>query len=213
MPAWSSSEPPLSPLRSVVRAGDGRRVQLEVGYYTPSSVGTLSLAQAKPGGSGIASFNFTDQANTALLVTTHGAYKGDTLGNLTNETITATFNISGATPGAFIYYGTCGSTPASTRLFFQTDNGGGFAYTHYWWSNPASQVLANGTWTVSAKLDPALWSDWNGQFGTTESAGFADAASNVTVIGLSFGGGCFFENGVGTTDGTGTFTLDSLTVG
>lgn len=183
----------------------------KVGYYTPSSVGTLSFAQAKPGG-GLASFNFTDQANTALLVTTHGAYKGDTLGDLTGKTITATFDITGATPGAFIYFGTCGTTPASTRLFFQTDNGGGFAYTHYWWSNPESRVLANGTWTLTASLNPALWSDWNGQFGTTEPDGFADAASNVTVIGLSFGGGCFFENGVGTADGSGTFTLDTFSV-
>src|SRR6267142_3960300 len=118
----------------------------KVGYYTPSSVGTLSFAQAKPGG-GVASFNFTDQSNTALLVTTHGAYKGSTLGDLTGKTITATFDISGAT-GDFTYFGQgtpsnpCG-TPASTRLFFQTDNGGGFAYTHYWWSNPQAVVLAD----------------------------------------------------------------------
>jgi hypothetical protein len=43
--------------------------------------------------------------------------------------------------------------------------------------------------------------------------GFMDAASNVTMIGLSFGGGCFFENGVGTIDGSGTFTLDSFSAG
>jgi hypothetical protein len=36
--------------------------------------------------------------------------------------------------------------------------------------------------------------------------------SNVTDIGLSFGGGRFFENGVGTTHGSGTFTLNSFTV-
>lgn len=40
----------------------------------------------------------------------------------------------------------------------------------------------------------------------------AQAASNVTEIGISFGGGCFFENGVGTTDGSGMFTLTSFTV-
>jgi hypothetical protein len=32
------------------------------------------------------------------------------------------------------------------------------------------------------------------------------------VIGFSFGGGCFFENGVGTTDGSGTLTLHTFTV-
>jgi hypothetical protein len=30
-------------------------------------------------------------------------------------------------------------------------------------------------------------------------------------IGLSFGGGCFFENGVGTSDGSGAFTLITYT--
>jgi hypothetical protein len=186
----------------------------KVGYYTASGR-ALSMANAKPG-TGIASFDFTDQNNTALLVTTHGASKGDTLGDLTGKTITATFDISGAT-GALTYFGEgtasnpCG-TPANTRLFFQTDNGGGFAFTHYWWSNPESQLLANGTWSLTATVEPGEWSDWNGQPGATQVPGFLDAASNVTTIGFSFGGGCFFENGVGTTDGSGTFTLDTFTV-
>lgn len=80
-----------------------------------------------------------------------------------------------------------------------------------WWSNSASQVLTNGTFTLTAKVEPAEWSDWNGQVGTVVVAGFNDAAANVTLVGLSFGGGCFFENGVGTTDGNGTFTLNSFT--
>ena len=65
--------------------------------------------------------------------------------------------------------------------------------------------------TVS--LNGANWSDFYGHFGNDPgySAGFAAAASDVTMIGLSFGGGCFFENGVGTDDGSGTFTLNSFT--
>ena len=35
--------------------------------------------------------------------------------------------------------------------------------------------------------------------------------SGGTSGGLSFGGGCFFENGVGTTDGSGTLTLKTFT--
>jgi hypothetical protein len=101
--------------------------------------------------------------------------------------------------------------PANVRLYFERSNAGGFDYTHYWWSNPASQTLADGTWTVTANVLPAEWSDWNGQFGTTVPAEFAKAAGKVTRIGLSFGGGCFFENGVGTLDGSGTFTLNSYT--
>ena len=186
-----------------------------VGYYTPSGR-ALSMSSAKAG-DGIASFDFTNQPDTALLVTTHGASKGTLLGDLRGKTITATFDISGAT-GAFTYFGEGDPTvnpcfyPANTRLFFQTDNGGGFAYTHYWWTNPENQVLANGHFTLTATVEPTEWSDWNGQPGASEAAGFDDAASNVTVIGFSFGGGCFFENGVGTTDGSGTFTLDSFSV-
>ena len=179
----------------------------KVGYYTPSGR-ALSLANAKPG-SGIASLDFTDQNNTALLVTKHGAGQ-----DLRGQTITATFEITNVT-GAFTYFGEPDGSgaPATTRFFFQTDNGGGFAYTNYWWTNPESAVLADGTFTLTATVEPAEWSDWNGQPGASQSAGFLDAASNVTTIGFSFGGGYFFENGVGTTDGSGTFTLDSWSIG
>jgi hypothetical protein len=187
----------------------------KVGYYTPSVIGTLSFASADMG-TGIATLKFTSQPNTALLVTQSGASKGALLGDLKGKTITSSFDISGAT-GAFTYFGQgtpenpCG-TPASTRFYFQTDNSGGFAFTHFWWSNPTSQVLANGRWTLTAKVEPAGWSDWNGQPGVTQVPGFMDAASNVTMIGLSFGGGCFFENGVGTTNGNGVLTLDTFSV-
>ncbi|HZK72608.1 MAG TPA: hypothetical protein VFD88_01225, partial [Clostridia bacterium] len=163
------------------------------------------------GQGGIASLGFTTQPNTALLVTDNGSFKGSLLGDMTGKTIAANFDISGAT-GAFTYFGEpdgCG-TPPNVRFFFETDNGGGFQFTHFWWSNPASQVLANGSFTLTVPLDPALWSDWNGQNGATQLAGFTDAVSNVTLIGFSFGGGCFFENGVGTTDGSGTFQLDAF---
>jgi len=54
--------------------------------------------------------------------------------------------------------------------------------------------------------------DYNGHLGgdPAYAAGFQAAVKNVTTIGLSFGGGCFFENGVGTSDGSGTFTLDTF---
>jgi hypothetical protein len=193
-------------------SADGAASKWKVGYYTPSTPGTLSMSAASQGG--LASLNFTDQPNTALLATSHGSFKGTLLGDLNASTLTATFDITGAT-GAFTYFGEgtpenpC-STPAGVRFYFATDNGGGFAYTHYWWSNPESQVLANGHWTLTATVEPAEWSDWNGQNGATQTAGFADAASNVSLVGLSFGGGCFFENGVGTADGSGTFQLDSF---
>lgn len=184
----------------------------KVGYYTPSGR-ALSMASADTG-TGIATFDFTNQPNTALLATTRGS--SPLLGNDAGKTITATFHITDAT-GAFTYFGEGTADnpcvfPANVRLYFQTDNGGGFQYTHYWWSDTAFAVLGNGSFALTATIQPAGWSDWNGQPGVTQAAGFADAASNVTLIGLSFGGGCFFENGVGTTDGSGTFTLDSYSV-
>ncbi len=184
----------------------------KVGSITPSGR-TLSMASADIPAIGLAAFQFTDRPNTSLLVTTHGASKGSLLGDLRGMTIRAQFTISGAS--AFFYDTTnnpCG-TPASTRFFFETDNSGGFAFTHFWWSNPESQVLANGTFTLTATVEPAEWSDWDGKPGVIRVPGFMDAASNVTMIGFSFGGGCFFENGVGTTDGSGTFTLDTFSVG
>jgi hypothetical protein len=197
---------------AVAFAGTTSGSNWHVGYYTKSAHGTLSSSQASSAGLG--SLNFNNQANTALLVTSQKTKTGNLIGDLTGKTLTATATISGAT-GAFKYYGEpdgCG-TPANVRLYFETSNASGFAYTH-WWSNPTSAALANGTLSLTATLnDPAMWSDWNGQSGTTESAGFAAAVSNVTTIGLSFGGGCFFENGVGTTDGSGTFVLNSYTAG
>lgn len=186
-----------------------------LGYYTPSG---RALSDASTGtGAGIATFDFTNQPNTALLVTDQG--NSALLGDDRGKTVSATFTISGAT-GAFTYFGEGDPTvnpcvyPANTRLFFQTSNAGGFDETHYWWSNPSSMVLANGTFTVTATVSGAGWSDFYGHFGSdpSYSAGFAAAAANVTSIGLSFGGGCFFENGVGTSDGSGIFTLTSFSV-
>lgn len=197
-----------------------------IGYYTPSSIGTLSYAEARTG-NGEATLNFTTADNTALLVTRQKAQYPTLLGDLSQDTsISASFEISGVT-GLFTYYGepSCGPTPqdggieANVRFFFETSNSGGFDETHYWWSNPISWPLldqtSNGSGSISNSLNGAFWSDYYGHLGDDPlyAARYQAALSNVTLIGLSFGGGCFFENGVGTTDGSGTFTLDSFSVG
>ena len=139
---------------------------------------------------------------------------------------TTTVTLSNVT-GLFKYMGepSCGlpaqdgGPTANFRFYFQTSNAGGFNETHYWWSNPISSPLigpkANETVTIKNPFGSgsgALWSDYNGKLGTERQAGFEEAISNITDIGVSFGGGCFFENGVGTTDGSGTFTLNSFNV-
>lgn len=183
-----------------------------LGYYNPSNR-ALSMAQAAPGG-GLASINFTNQNNTALLLNTQG--NSPLLGNDLGKTVTATFTISGAAASDFTYYGEdpLVSLPAaSVRIYFETSNAGGFSPANYWWSYVGYHYLSNGTFTITAAMTPssANWDTWDGGASYSDSA-FSTAASNVTGIGLSFGGGDFFENGVGTMDGSGTFTLTSFSV-
>ena len=85
-------------------------------------------------------------------------------------------------------------------------------YTQFWWSNPAHIPLVTdpqGPDSISAIVaDPNEWSDWNGKRGSDSpevTEAFLVAIRNVQSVGLSFGGGCFFENGVTTSDGSGTF--------
>jgi hypothetical protein len=185
----------------------------KLGYYTPSPHGTISNASVTGVAPALATFNFTNLPNTALLITDQGSNKAGVLGNDAELTITANFTISGAT-GTFTYFGEPDGSgvPATVRLFFQT-KGGPFAYTNYWWSDAAFTPLGNGTFTLTATVDAAqAWSDWNGQPSSANAAAFTAAASDVTSIGLSFGGGYFFENGVGTADGSGAFTLTSYAV-
>jgi hypothetical protein len=160
---------------------------------------------------GLATFDFAGPDKAHLLFSD----SPDLIGSKNGTTMTASFTVQGVS-GTFTYGGepSCGGTTATVRLYFESiPPGTKFAFTNYWWSDTAWQVLANGTapLTLTALVDPtAQWSDWNGQPSSTNRAAFNAAAGNVTAVGLSFGGGCFFENGVGTTDGTGTFTLDSF---
>lgn len=174
--------------------------------YNPSG-NALSSSQADDSAGG-PSFTFTTTPDTALFA------KHTPVDSLAGRLITATYTITGA--GPFTYYGqpdACG-TPASARLYFSSNGPMGSKkdwYSNFWWSNPASMVLANGVGTITAMVSPEQWSNWNGQGGLARPEGFAAAAAQPDLIGLSFGGGCFFENGVGAS-GPATFTLTSFTI-
>jgi hypothetical protein len=149
-------------------------------------------------------FNFLSNTFTALVVTRDEALTGD----LTGKTLSDTVTVAGLT-GTFLDQNGGGCLPdrQSVRLYFTSP---GFEFTNFWWSNPVSFTLStNGSATITGDLsDPTQWSDWNGKGGATAPADFLEAAANVQSVGLSFGGGCFFENGVTTSDGSGTFTSD-----
>lgn len=178
-------------------------------YTYNASDRALSSSHADAG----PSFTFTASTDTALFATA----QHDSLAGMT---ITATFTVAGAT--GFHYWGEgtadnpCG-TPANMRLYFSSNGSMGTNkdwYSNFWWSNNtplSSQALGNGTFTITATVAPGGWSNWNGKQSTDRPDGFAAAAANPDRVGFSFGGGCFFENGVGA-DGDATFTLDSFTI-
>jgi hypothetical protein len=81
-----------------------------------------------------------------------------------------------------------------------------------WWADAAVQDLStNGSFklTVTFLPSPGVWSDWNGKQASDNAALFAQAASHVRELGLSFGGASFFEDGV---TGAGSLTITSIQV-
>lgn len=163
-------------------------------------------------------FTFTTSPDTSSFLTGHPAYNDTLLGDLTGKTLTSSFRVNAS--GPFTYYGagTPGNpcpTPANVRLYFSTNNPE-LGESQYWWSNPESRVLLPGDTehSLNANFNPASWSDRDGHFGTFDpahQAAFFAAAGDVQHIGLSFGGGCFFANGVGNPDGA-TFALRTFSV-
>jgi hypothetical protein len=181
--------------------------------YAPSDQ-TLSSKQADDGNA----FTFTATPDTALFALQRP--EGNT--SLAGRTITATFSINAPAGTTFHYSGEgtpsnpCG-TPATVRLYFSANGSMGSKkdwYSNFWWSRSAgsSQQLADGTYTITANVSPGSWSNWNGKLDTDRADGFAAAAADPALVGFSFGGGCFYENGVGATGGTATFTLVSFTI-
>jgi len=173
------------------------------------------------GNNGGIGFDFLYTPDTALLGTSHPSYRGDLWGDMTGKNVSAKVGVTvtGGTP-IFTYYAepeACG-TPASVRFYFQTNTSGKLEYTDYWWSDVAATTLESlktGDQTLTVDFsDPSAWSDWNGQSGTTELAAFTAAVKDVQFVGLSFGGGCHFENGVGIAPGSGSayFRLMDFTV-
>jgi hypothetical protein len=173
--------------------------------YNPSGRALTPVAPSSVSGN-MVTFSFGANTYTALVATSDKSLTG----NLTNGTLTDTVSWSGVT-GTFQEQNGGGCLPDNqfVRLYFASP---GFAFTNFWWSNPVHVDLTgtSGTGTMTVSLaDPGQWSDFNGQVGNSSpdvTAGFFAAVAKVSAVGISFGGGCFFENGVTTSDGSGAFT-------
>ena len=173
--------------------------------YNPSGQALAPVTPASVTGNTV-SFNFGANTYTALLATSDNSLTGD----LTGKTLNANVSWTGVT-GTFQEQNGGGCTPDAqyVRLYFASP---GFAFTHFWWSNPIHVDFTgpSGGETMAVSLgDLSQWSDWNGKVAdssTDVTAGFNAAVAKVSTVGVSFGGGCFFENGVTTSDGSGSFT-------
>lgn len=152
-------------------------------------------------------------AGPLALVTT---YDQVPLGNLANHTISASFSVQATGSPQFTYWGmgttaNPGNTPASVRLVFMTRTGFSTAWAdEVWYSNPTAFALSlTGGIVLSETLsDPSKWSNGQGQWGNSRVAEFTAATANVHEIGFAFGGGSFFDVGVGVVQGTGTATFN-----
>lgn len=194
--------------------------------YVYNASGQALMPQAPAVSDNTATITFSPGVFVAALTTTDTSLTGD----LSQATLTDTITVSDMDAGAvFVDQNSGGCVPDNHYVrFFLTSpaaSGPGFPgpgkpanvglgsvpagfYTQSWWSNPISLQLTNnvsGSITVQVS-DDTLWSDWNGIRANNPAvtSDFESAISHVQSVGLSFGGGCFFENGVSVSEGTGT---------
>jgi hypothetical protein len=164
-------------------------------------------------------FQFKPDIYTALFTTTDPSVTGNDLGKTLRDTI----SVSGDATSFKTQHGgggCVGDVPAAVRFFFTAPSASGPSpsdglppagfYTKFWWSDTQHMILGAGnqSQTLMESMSPADWSDWDGTPAATIPATFAQAASHVQSIGLSFGGDCFFETGVTPTPST--FTNEQL---
>jgi hypothetical protein len=98
------------------------------------------------------------------------------------------------------------SMPPRATVFFWSHNMGKGDFDH-WWAFDAPIILGAGAFSVAVPLDAARWSSVLGARGDQAPEAFASAIADVSAMGVTFGGGCFFGHGVYVTGGTATWAL------
>jgi hypothetical protein len=190
-------------------------------HATTISAGGVEFAMPNASGFSPAYVNYLlDTSNVSL---TESNVLSATI-NVETSAINTAFegNPNGGCPG--VSPTTC---PGAVRLFFQSNlpasggstcTGNGSNQNNYWWSNPVAFYTfkpgPSGNVILTASLDPTNWSNLCGQTGSSDQADFDAALAKIKDIGLSFGSGFFFSNGLGVdgTTGDATFELVSYTI-
>ena len=148
----------------------------------------LRTQVAKVASDGTVSFTFPSTPDAAYLTSTKVSSSGS---------LSATVSIAAQTGTTFAYYPS--GAPATVGLYFQTKQAGPFNPSDFWWSGSSrvslDSIVTSGTTLSTSLLDPSA------------ADGFAAAVASIDSWGVSFGGGSFFANGVGTPTGSAVFTL------
>lgn len=178
-------------------------------YNLTASGRTLSSPQAAGQNTDVATFDFLSTPTTSYLLNHQLG------GDIREKTIKATFSITGS--GTLDYNMTdnvSGYSP-TVRIFFETSSTGGFNQSNFWWSHPGATNISAEMNEVTIEATVEATSDWTDYFAGSASdlsEAFNAAAANATYVGLSFGGGFFFANGVGMETGTATFHLTDFEI-
>lgn len=149
-------------------------------------------------------------------------------GDFTGKSLTANLSILSTLGARFAYGGmldangqqpgwNTGTLPANVRFFissYRDTYNNLYADYHpdlFWWSKGGTVSVNQGIYTLTASLDPSAWTNAAGQ---TNAVGFANAVKGTAQIGLSFGGGNFYDVGVGVLENTGQawFALQTFCV-
>ncbi len=149
------------------------------------------------------SFTFPDSSGVVGYIYTARAAKLD-------QTATLDFTLSGS--GTVVPSPASGAGSPQLRLFLwgkgdDLSCSGAFA-SYRWWSNPGAAGLKSpSTQSLAVVLDPALWTNCNGQH---DPSGFSNALNNLNGIGFTFGAE-YFGHGV-YANGPVAFKVNSFTV-
>jgi len=128
------------------------------------------------------------------------------------DTITMKFAVQGN--GTIVPHPNAGAGPARVRLFLwrKNDNMGSDFYR--WWSVNSVEITNGGDFTLSQKIDPALWSSVMGTNGASSDQAtqeFNKTLNEIALVGFTFGA-MFAGHGDYVKDGTAKYVLKSYTV-
>ncbi len=179
----------------------------------------------------IARFTFRQYNTYTFDYMVGGIFSSDPLviGDLIGKTITLETHIENDVIPQFMFggqFGCCntGSMPPHYRVFITSDtrtfnaHSGNTAPTNYWWSE-LGQVSLNDLVqvpyaTITVNCSSSVWTDgWGERSDGVRSNDFQNCLANVAQVGIMFGGGNYFDNGVSTTNNVpATFVLDYFEV-